>query len=116
MSTVTIKNTGVGAIVLPVHGITVPGNGSAEVDSLAWQGATGHPVVAAYLKAKRLIVGTDDEPEAVAYSIKDKGQGWFVVTADGAEVTKSLRKEAVQGFDAKSDVEKAAFVTENKAD
>ena len=60
MSSVTIKNTGVGAIGLPVHGITVPGNGTAEVDSFAWQGAAGHPVVAAYLESGRLEVANEE--------------------------------------------------------
>lgn len=51
---------------------------------------------------------------ASAYAVVDKGRGWFVVTKDGADVTKSLREDAVKGFDAKSEDEKSAFVEANK--
>lgn len=55
-------------------------------------------------------------PAKSAYSVKDKGAGWFVVVKDGTEVTKSLRKDALEGFDAKSDTDKAAFAEANKAE
>ena len=49
--------------------------------------------------------------------VKEKAAGWFVIVdASGNEVTKSLRKDAVEGFDAKSDEDKAAFVAANQAD
>lgn len=51
-----------------------------------------------------------------SYAVSEKSAGWFVVTQDGKEVTKSLRKDAVDGFDALSDGDKAKFVEANKAD
>jgi len=64
------------------------------------------------------IEGKATKPKSASsgYAVKDKGAGWYVVTKDGAEVTKSLRKDAVEGFDAKSDEEKATFVDTNKAE
>jgi len=59
------------------------------------------------------------EPEqkpATGYTVVDKSRGWFVVTKDGQEVTKSLREDDVKGFDAMSDDDKAAFVDLHKAD
>ncbi len=53
---------------------------------------------------------------ASAYTVTEKGAGWLVITQDGKEVTKGLRKDAVEGFDKLSDAEKAAFVAANKAD
>lgn len=50
------------------------------------------------------------------FSVLDKGRGWFVITADGVEVTKSLRKDDVDGFDEMSEGEKALFIKANKAD
>ncbi|RIY00209.1 hypothetical protein D3218_13060 [Aureimonas flava] len=59
----------------------------------------------------------EQDPPKPTFSVKDKGRGWFaIVDADGNEVTKSLRDDAVEGFDAKSDEDKAAFVDANKAD
>ncbi len=56
-------------------------------------------------------------PESVdGYAVAEKGKGWYVVTKDGAAVTKSLRKEDVEGFDVMSDEDKAAFVDLHKAD
>lgn len=57
------------------------------------------------------------EPAAGSgYAIRDKGRGWFVVTHDGQDMTKSLREEDVSGFDEFSDADKAAFVEANKAE
>lgn len=52
------------------------------------------------------------EPEKAfeGYAVTDKGRGWFVITKDGAEVTKSLREDDVKGFADKSDEDKAKFV------
>lgn len=55
-------------------------------------------------------------PVAPVFSVADKGRGWFVITADGVEVTKSLRKDDVEGFDEFSEGEKAQFIKANKAD
>ncbi|WP_152045497.1 hypothetical protein [Aureimonas psammosilenae] len=55
-------------------------------------------------------------PTPSAYAVVDKGRGWHVITKDGQDATKSLREDAVAGFDAKSEDEKAAFVEANKAD
>ena len=56
------------------------------------------------------------EVPAAGYAVTQKSPGWFVVTHDGAEVTKALRKDATEGFDAMSDEDKAAFVETNKVD
>lgn len=62
-----------------------------------------------------LTQGTGGDRPA-GYVVTDKGSGWFVITKDGDEVTKSLRRDVVADFDAKSDDEKAAFVAANKPD
>jgi len=54
--------------------------------------------------------------QAAAYAVVDKGRGWWVVTQDGKEVTKSLREDDVKEFDKLSDTDKAAFVDLHKAD
>lgn len=51
-----------------------------------------------------------------AFVVTDKGSGWFSISKDGAELTKSLRKDAIEGFDKLSDADKSAFVAANKAD
>lgn len=59
----------------------------------------------------------EQDPPKPAFSVKDKGRGWnVVVDGEGKELTKSLRDDAVAGFDAKSDEDKAAFVAANKAE
>lgn len=55
-------------------------------------------------------------PAAPVFAVADKGRGWFAITADGVEVTKSLRKDDVEGFDEFSEGEKAQFIKANKAD
>lgn len=57
---------------------------------------------------------TDAKPGA--YAVQEKSAGWFAITQDGKEVTKSLRKDDVAGFDALSDADKAKFVEANKAE
>lgn len=54
--------------------------------------------------------------QMAGYAVADKGRGWFVITKDGQEVTKSLRADDVEGFDALSDDDKGAFVELHKAD
>jgi hypothetical protein len=51
---------------------------------------------------------------ASGYAVKDKGQGWFAITKGGEEVTKSLRKNDLEGFDALSEEDKAAFADLHK--
>lgn len=63
-------------------------------------------------KAKAAVTNPAKGPvqQTEGYAVVDKGRGWFVVTKDGEEVTKSLREDDVKGFDAMSDADKAAFV------
>lgn len=67
---------------------------------------------------KTAITNPADDPvqQPVGYAVVDNGRGWFVVTKDGAEVTKSLRAEHLEGFADMSDEDKAAFVDLHKAD
>jgi hypothetical protein len=53
-------------------------------------------------------------PDQTGYAVKDKGGAWYVITKDGAEVTKSLRKGDLEGFDTLSDEDKAAFADLHK--
>lgn len=53
-------------------------------------------------------------PQPTGYVVSDKAPGWMVVTQNGVEVTKALRKAAVDSFDALDDEAKAAFVEANK--
>lgn len=57
-----------------------------------------------------------EDDRAPAYAVRDKGRGWFVVMNGDQEATKSLRADDVEGFDAMSDEDKAAFVDLHKAD
>ena len=51
---------------------------------------------------------SDDAP---SLSVLAKGRGWFVVVdGSGAEVTKSLRADDVEGFSDMSEADQAAFV------
>lgn len=49
-----------------------------------------------------------------AYSVVTKGGGYYVVTKDDEPVTKSLRKDDLEGFDGMSEDDKAAFVELHK--
>jgi hypothetical protein len=49
-----------------------------------------------------------------AYSVVNKGGGYYVVTKDDEPVTKSLRKDDLDGFDGLSEEDKAAFVELHK--
>lgn len=57
---------------------------------------------------------TADTP--TGFAVKEKGAGWFVITKDGEEVSKSIRKDGLEGFDELSDQDKAAFVELHKKD
>lgn len=52
--------------------------------------------------------------EPKAYAVHDKGRGWYVIMNGEAEATKSLRADDVEGFDAMSDEDRAAFVDLHK--
>lgn len=57
-------------------------------------------------------VNNDDKPKV--YAVKEQSAGWHaVVDADGNAVTKNLRADAVAGFDALSDDDKAKFIADN---
>ena len=60
--------------------------------------------------------GEDDDADKSAYAVQQSSPGWFVITKDGQTVTKSFRKDDVDGFDEFSEEDKAAFVEANKAD
>ena len=55
-------------------------------------------------------------PAQSGYAVKEAQPGWFVITKDGAEVTKNFRKAELDGFDAMSDEDKGAFVDLHKKD
>ncbi|NTE87203.1 hypothetical protein [Agrobacterium rubi] len=59
---------------------------------------------------KAAPVNDDDK----GYAVKTKGGGYYVITLDGADVTKSLRKDDVAEFPTMSDADKAAFVELHK--
>lgn len=65
-----------------------------------------------------LVASMADEgaPQATAtgYAVVDKGRGWFVITKDGEDVTKSLRADDVDGFDGLTAEDQAAYVEQNK--
>jgi hypothetical protein len=60
--------------------------------------------------------GSSPKTGLPVYSVKEKGAGWFVIVDGETEVTKSLRKDAVDGFDDKTDAEKGQFVEAHKVD
>jgi hypothetical protein len=79
--------------------------GEAEIGDTTENSKTGEGVADA---------GKDGQTAAPTFAVKDKGAGWFVVTKDGQEATKSFRKADLEGFDAMSAEDKAAFVEANK--
>lgn len=52
--------------------------------------------------------------QSAGYAVKDKGGGWFVVVKGDDEVTKSFRKDDLDGFESMSDEDKTAFVELHK--
>lgn len=58
----------------------------------------------------------DPVQQSVGYAVVEKSPGWFVVTHDGKEATKAMRKADLEGFDAMSDEDKGAFVDLQKAE
>lgn len=61
-------------------------------------------------KLEAAEAGTGD----TGYAVKNKGGGYYVVTLNGEEVTKSVRKDDVAGFDEMSDEDRAALVDLHK--
>ncbi|WP_313666214.1 hypothetical protein [Shinella sp.] len=53
---------------------------------------------------------------ASAYAVAESSPGWFVVTKDGQPVTKKLRQSDLEGFDAMSEEDKAAFADLQKVE
>lgn len=66
----------------------------------------------------RVVSGTTEGKTAVVnpvgYAVTEKGQGWYVITKDGEEVTKSFRKADLDGFETMTDEDKGAFVELHK--
>lgn len=66
---------------------------------------------------KEFFVNPDKTARAGGgFEVKEKERGWFVITDGGEEVTKSLRKNDVEGFMAMTDDQKAKFVQDNAAE
>ena len=65
---------------------------------------------------KTAVTNPSSDAKPGAYAVTEKSPGWFAITQGGKEVTKSLRKDDVAGFDALSDADKAKFVEANKAE
>lgn len=55
-------------------------------------------------------------PVVPGYAVTEKSPGWFVVAKDGEPVTKAMRKDDLEGFDAMSDEDKDAFVDLHKVE
>ena len=53
---------------------------------------------------------------ATGYAVAESSPGWFVVTKDGAPITKKLRQSDLEGFDAMSEEDKAAFADLQKVE
>jgi hypothetical protein len=64
------------------------------------------------VKVTLIANGKGDQPGK--YTVTDKGRGWWAITLDSKEVTKSLREDDVKEFDKLSDADKAAFVDLHK--
>ena len=62
--TITVRNTGRGAIVLP-SGREIPGNGSADVDLGEWKLLGSHPIIRSYIESDRLIAAGSTKPTPV---------------------------------------------------
>jgi len=53
---------------------------------------------------------------ASAYAVSETSPGWFVITKDGEPVTKKLRQSDLEGFDALSEDDRAAFADLHKVE
>ncbi|MCO6407354.1 hypothetical protein [Hoeflea alexandrii] len=53
-------------------------------------------------------------PVVEGYAVAEKSPGWLVVNKDGVAVTKAMRKDELEGFDAMSDEDKGAFAELHK--
>lgn len=66
------------------------------------------------LQAKLDALNAAPAGQTSGYEVKNKGGGYYVVLKDGVEVTKSLRKDDVAGFDEMSEEDRAALVELHK--
>jgi hypothetical protein len=78
-----------------------------------WDGR--YEVISGSTEGKTAVTNPADDTTP-AYEVKATSPGWFAVFDGDEQVTKGLRKDDVDGFDAKSDADKAAFVEANKAE
>lgn len=67
---------------------------------------------------KKAVTNPANDPinPVVGYAVVEKSPGWFVVNKDDVTVTKAMRKDDLEGFDAMSDEDKGAFADLHKAD
>ena len=105
-----------GPLALPRHAPISPGQ-TVTVDD--WDKIKDHAHVKTLIE-KGVIVVSGEVAEAApdapvdGYAVQTKSPGWFVITFDGAPVTKGLRKDDLADFDSMSDEDKAAFVDLHK--
>lgn len=77
----------------------------------AWAGR--YEVISGDDEGKEAVTNPAD-PAPSAYSIKEKGAGWYaIVDAQGEEVGKALRKDDAEAFEALTDQDKADFAAEH---
>lgn len=89
--------------VLTIKGDTIPASLVGKVQRLDSDEQTA-------------IINPENGGDPKTYAVVEKSAGWFAITHGDKEVTKSLRKDAVEGFDALSDDDKAKFIEANKAE
>lgn len=76
------------------------------------EGWAGRYDVIGDTEGKETATGEDEK----GYAVKKKGGGYYVITLDGEPVSKSLKKDDIEGFDDLSEEDKAAFAELHKAD
>jgi hypothetical protein len=107
-------------------------SGSAEGKEAVLNPAPGQPINKASdsTDGENPFPGAEDAPQSqmdgknatpsgdtpAVYAVKEKDGGWYVITKDGQDYSKSLRKNNVEGFDKLSDSDKAEFADLHKAD
>ncbi|WP_417702349.1 hypothetical protein [Pseudophaeobacter sp.] len=68
------------------------------------------------VKVKAIGAASGKQDLTGPFEVADKGRGWFVVKRGDLEVTKSLRKEDVEGFSELSEEDQAAFIDLHRAE
>lgn len=81
-----------------------------KAEPVGWKGR--YRIISGGSEAKTAVV--NPAPEASGYAVKESSAGWYVITKDGEEVTKSFRKADLDGFDTMTDEDKGAFVELHK--